>query len=686
MLSRSKKGKDIAIACWRLDAASRSAVFASFDGGCPALIYFGLCLPERENLESLARMSLPPVAGGQLDPVVPLTLLPAAMDGWQGNPGIKWMGEAAPKLTATATSETSSRLAWCVQGAGDIDLSVFLCAQTGLLQICVTPQTADHGWLAAAVPIPAHLTRIIDHGGRWCGEFQKQETCFVMGRHVRESHEGRSGHGHFPGAYFAADSCDENTGECLAVAMTWSGGHRMVAERAPDGRQQVQFGFSDGATIASREIWVGYSDTGFNGASQAMQNHVRASLPKPASRPVHYNCWEAVYFRHSIDELKDIATRAAALGAERFVLDDGWFKGRNDDTTSLGDWTVDTAKFPEGLSPLVDHIIACGMEFGIWFEPEMVNTDSDLYRAHPDWVLGPQDQPSGRGQFVLDLSKSAVTDYLFDAMAAIIEAYPVSYIKWDHNRILTGGSAAQTLALYALLERLNAAYPDLHIESCASGGGRVDYGMLKHTTRVWLSDSNDALERLRMQHEASRWLPPHVQGSHVGPRQCHTSGRILPMALRALVAAQRHMGFEMDPRELTDEEAETLKQATAWYKANRDFMFSADHFRLDHPDAEVFAEAFVAPDKSRFVAFVGRAGTSPQIAELPVRLAGLTADHAYCVKPFELAATPGVLNQNSGIDRTQEITLSGRALMSAGLRIPSLFPASMLVYAGTKTG
>lgn len=686
MHRRSKKGKDIAIGCWRLDGAARSAVFASFDGGCPALIYFGPSLPDGEELETLARLSLPPIAGGQLDPVVPLTLLPTAMDGWQGNPGVKWGSDPAPKLTAALSTKADNRLTWVVRGAGDIDLSTFLCPQTGLLQIALTPGAADHGWLAAAVPLPAHLTRSIDHGGRWCGEFQRQQTPMGMGRHVRESHEGRAGHGHFPGAIFAADNCNENTGECLGIAMAWSGGHRMVAERAPDGRQQVQFGFSDGASKAAREIWVGYSDAGFNGLSQAMQSHVRASLTKASARPVHYNCWEAVYFRHSIDELKDIATRAAALGAERFVLDDGWFKGRNDDTTSLGDWTVDTDKYPDGLSPLIDHIIACGMEFGIWFEPEMVNTDSDLYRAHPDWVLGPADQPSGRGQFVLDLSKPEVTDYLFGAIAAIVDAYPVSYIKWDHNRILTGGSAAQTVALYALLARLNAAYPTLHIESCASGGGRVDYGMLKHTTRVWLSDSNDALERLRMQHEASRWLPPDVQGSHVGPRQCHTSGRILPMALRALVAAQRHMGFEMDPRELTDEEAETLKQATAWYKANRDFMFSADHYRLDHPDTEIFAEAFVAPDKSRFIAFIGRAGTSPHIAELPVRLTGLTAQQAYRIAPLQLAAIPGVLNQNSGVDHTREITLSGRALMSAGLRIPNLFPATMLVYDGTSTG
>jgi alpha-galactosidase len=189
-----------------------------------------------------------------------------------------------------------------------------------------------------------------------------------------------------------------------------------------------------------------------------------------------------------------------------------------------------------------------------------------------------------------------------------------------------------------------------------------------------------------MQHEASRWLPPEVQGSHVGPRQCHTSGRILPMGFRAWVAAQRHMGFEMDPRELTDDEAATLSAVTHWYKQNRAFLFSANHFRLDHPDSEIVAEVFVSPDQRRFVLFAGRLGTSGQIAEYPLRLAGLNADLAYQVEPVDISAAPSVLNQNSGHPQpAPTLTVSGRALISGGLRIPNLFPASMLVYAGHST-
>ncbi|MEM0900854.1 MAG: alpha-galactosidase, partial [Pseudomonadota bacterium] len=559
-----------------------------------------------------------------------------------------------------------------------------------VLKVSVTPTKDDCVWLAASIPVPDYLTRIIDHGGRWCGEFQRQERPFVAGRHIRESHEGRAGHANFPGVIFAASNCDENSGECLAVAMAWSGGHRMVAEETPDGRRQVQFGFADGMTTATREVWIASSSSGFNGASQAMQAHIRSTGAlgqKKINRPVHYNCWEAVYFRHSVDELKDIATRAADLGAERFVLDDGWFKDRNDDTTSLGDWTVDKKKYPDGLQPLVDHVISLGMEFGIWFEPEMINTDSDLYRAHPDWVLGPQDQPSGRGQFVLDLSKPEVCDYLFDAIAEILRSHPIAYVKWDHNRALTGGLPQQTEALYALLNRLNEAFPDVDIESCASGGGRVDYGILKHTTRVWLSDSNDAHERLRMQQEASRWLPPEVQGSHIGPRVCHTSGRVLPIAFRAAVAAQRHMGFEMDPRELTDAEADTVKRYTAWYKANRDFMFSAQHYRLDANDDEIVTEMFVGTDQSQFIVFIGQLGATKQISPRPLRLAGLSEGKRYGFKPFDTDCLPKKENRNPAFaDFAAPQTMSGRALMTSGFRRPFLFPDSMLIYEGVVRG
>ena len=277
-----------------------------------------------------------------------------------------------------------------------------------------------------------------------------------------------------------------------------------------------------------------------------------------------------MYFDHDLPVLKEIATRAAALGAERFVLDDGWFGRRDDDTTSLADWEVDPRKYPDGLGPLIDHVRGLGMTFGLWFEPEMVSPDSNVFRARPDWALGPADQVLGRGQMVLDMARAEVRDHVFASMAALLSRHPIDSIKLDHNRVLPVPDAAQTRGTYALLDRLRDAFPAIEIEISASGGGRIDFGILARTHRVWLSDSNDALERLRIQHNAALFLPGAVTGSHVGPRRCHTSGRILDISFRAWVAAQRQMGLELDPRELTEREAEVLSGAIAWYKCNRD--------------------------------------------------------------------------------------------------------------------
>lgn len=702
-----KKGQtSIALSCWRLDKGGRTAVFASFESGTPCLVHFGATLPAQEDLSLLAQLTLPNTAGGQLDPLTPLSLMPSAIEGWQGHPGLSLLGaegqSATPDLTLAEAVEEDASLTYKLSDRLDrvsLTLAIHL-DDTGLLSLTThaTPKADSRiSWLCAgAVPVPDRLSRILDHGGRWTGEFQQQERLFATGQYARESREGRTGHAHFPGATFLAIDCGETSGECLGVSLAWSGGHRMIAEEIPDGRRQVQFGVADDGVsdqpISSPTVYLAWSNDGLNGLSEAFHSLGRRfSRTKLAGRtvprPVHYNCWEAIYFRHSPEELKQIASHAAELGAERFVLDDGWFKGRNDDTTSLGDWNIDKNKFPDGLTPLIDHVQSLGMRFGIWFEPEMVNLDSDLARAHPDWLQGPGGQPAGRQQHVLDLSKSEVCDHLFDQISAILSEHAIDYIKWDHNRVLTGGMPGQTVALYRLLNRLDAAFPDVEIESCASGGGRIDFGILNHTTRVWLSDSNDALERLRMQHEASRWIAPEIQGSHVGPRTCHTSGRVLPMAFRAWVAAQRHMGFEMDPRELTDDEALTLKRVTAWFKANRDFLFSARHHRLDTRDAEVHAEMFASAGDDgddRFVLFHGQAGASKQIATRPYQLAGLRSETFYDIRLVNPEDLPRTLNQNvsSPFSKGESVRLSGAALMAGALRLPNAFPATMLVVEG----
>lgn len=337
-------------------------------------------------------------------------------------------------------------------------------------------------WLAAPVfPAPHLSDEMIDVAGRWCGEFQLNRTPWSAGIRFRENRTGRTGHEHFPGLIVPGREATNTQGQAVAFHYGWSGGHRMVAEELPDGRRQVQFGHAGttdaatGTVFETATLYATYSASGLNGCATAFQRHLRdrtVSFPDAARlRPVHYNCWEAVYFDHDLPTLKDIATRAAALGAERFVLDDGWFKGRTDDRRALADWVVDETKYPDGLGPLIDHVHAEAMSFGLWFEPEMVNTESDVYRAHPDWALGAADQIPGRQQLALDMSRPDVRDYLFSRIDAILRDYAIDYIKWDHNRVLPAPDAAQTRGTYALLDRLRAAHPGVEIESCASGGG-----------------------------------------------------------------------------------------------------------------------------------------------------------------------------------------------------------------------
>jgi alpha-galactosidase len=284
---------------------------------------------------------------------------------------------------------------------------------------------------------------------------------------------------------------------------------------------------------------------------------------------------------------------------------------------------------------------------------------------------------------VLDLARDAVRDHLFDAIGAILADNAIDYIKWDHNRVLPFADARQTSGTYALLDRLRRAFPLVEIESCASGGGRIDFGIMAHTQRVWLSDSNDALERLRIQHDAALFLPMAVTGSHVGPRHCHTSGRTLDISFRAWVAAQRHMGFEMDPRELTDHEAQVLTRVTGWWKANRDWMRRADILRLDSADPAIIAEQQLAADGRRLAVFAGRVATSAQIAPRPLRLTALDPDAQYrmtLANPEDI----GRLSRGAVALKTGAVTLSGGYLMQHGLTLPWSFPETMWVIEGER--
>ncbi|MFV2053200.1 alpha-galactosidase [Aliiroseovarius sp. YM-037] len=688
---------------YRLDDGHQTLVLAARRERLPEVVYWGAPLPGDEDLMALHAAHALDVTGGMLDENPDLSLSPEASRTFPGQPGLivrdtdgtpllpKFCFESVENgkdLTLRYT-DADNAMTLVFDFVTDPETSI-ITAQTTL----EATRPVHLHWLAAPVfPGPQQSDEMIDVTGRWCGEFQLNRTAWSPGIRYRENRTGRTGHEHFPGLIVPCTGATNTKGEAYAFHYGWSGGHRMIAEELPDGRRQIQWGHAArmeteaAIRFQTAPLYLTYSQTGLNGCAIAFQRHLRDRIvawTKPgAPRPVHYNCWEAVYFDHKLDTLNDIATRAADLGAERFVLDDGWFGNRDDDTRALSDWEVDPRKYPDGLHPLIDHVHSLGMSFGIWFEPEMINPDSDLHRAHPDWALGSADQTLGRQQKALNMALKEVRDFIYERMATILRDHPIDYIKWDHNRVLPAPDAAQTRGSYRLIDRLREEFPTVEIESCASGGGRIDFGILSRTQRIWLSDSNDALERLKMQHNAALFLPMAVTGSHVGPRRCHTSGRTLPMAFRAWVAAQRHMGFEMDPRELTEDEAKTLKTITQWWKDNRDWLYRADILRLDSPDAAVLAEQQMAPDASRFVTFVGKANTSTQIAPRPLRLTALDPKATYridLVNRDELST----LSRGTPALKTGPIELSGAYLMHNGITLPWSFPESMWVLEGTK--
>ena len=688
---------------WRIDDRSQTLALASW-GGLPEVIHWGAPLPEGEDLTALAAASRSDLTGGMLDAVEPVSICPEAGRGFHGHPGlVLTAGDGTPlwprfRLTG---AEEGHRLAF---EARDEALGLTYRAwiemrAEGLLALGAAIEAeapARLRWLAAPVlPGPQLSDEMLDLSGRWLGEMRPVRTPWRPGARLREGRGGRSGHEHAPVAFLLGRGATETRGEAWALHYAWSGGHRMVAEELPDGRRQVQMGHAEGAELLparrfeTATLLAAWSGEGMGGAAVRFQRHIRDHVvPWPdraRPRPVHANCWEAVYFDHDLASLSAIVERAARVGAERFVLDDGWFggreKGRDDDTTSLGDWTVDRRKWPDGLRPLIERVRALGLTFGLWVEPEMVSEDSDLYRAHPDWALGPPDQTRGRAQLLLDMGREEVREHLFAALDALLREHPIDAIKWDHNRLLPHPDAAQTRGVYDLIDRLRAAHPSVEIESCASGGGRIDAGILARTHRVWLSDSNDALERLRIQRDAALWLPACVTGAHVGPRASHSSGRVLPMAFRAWVAAQRHMGLELDPREMTPAEEAVLARVIAWWKANRGWTMKADIHRLESADPAVLAEAQVAPDASRFILFAGQAEASEQTLPRPLRLAGLDPAALYEVR---LANPEDAPPQSRGPVALREgpLTLSGAALMAHGLRLPVAWPATMWVVEG----
>jgi alpha-galactosidase len=496
-------------------------------------------------------------------------------------------------------------------------------------------------------------------------------------------------------AGFAARS-----GHVWGVHLAWSGNQRLLAERTVSNVSFLAAGellLAGEAPLAPGESYespwvVGSHGDGLDELASRFHDHLRARADHPSSpRPVTMNVWEAVYFDHDLDRLTSIADVAASVGVERFVLDDGWFRHRRDDHAGLGDWYVDEEVWPQGLGPLVDHVRGHGMQFGLWFEPEMINADSDLARAHPDWILsaGHRLPPESRFQQVLDLANPAAFGYILERMSAIVGEYSIDYIKWDHNRdLVEPGRAAhgragvheQTQALYRLVDTLKARHPDLEIESCSSGGARADLGILDRTDRIWASDCIDALERQQIERWTGLLVPPEMIGSHVGAPVAHTTGRTHNLTFRAGTALFGHFGIEWDLRTASDQDRIRMAEWVALYKEHRALLHSGRVVRVDHPDPAVQVHGVVSAERDEALFAIVAVATSVWSPTGLVRLPGLDPAARYRISPVSIAAAVPAYGDAAATPWwSGRPVLSGRVLAEHGLQAPSLLPEQLVL-------
>ncbi len=683
---------------------------ATNEAPLPRVVHWGAPVSTGADALALASLVAPAVPHAAADVPLERTILPLAVDGWRLRPGLHGCRadgtDYSPrfKLTGYRAEGGSGPVAtslWLTarDATARLRLEIELTLSHGVLAVRQTLHNegdVDYllGGLAATLPLPARAGEILDLTGRWCRERTPQRHPLGMGTWSRESRRGRTGHDApivfavgTPGFSFA-------TGEVWAVHLGWSGDSVVWAERSPTGFAQLgaaellasgEVRLAPGASYAAPVAYAVYSAEGLDGVSTAFHELLRARPGHPRTpRPVMLNTWEAVYFDQDLGRLTALADAAASVGVERFVLDDGWFGGRRDDTAGLGDWVVSAEVWPEGLTPLIRAVRQRGMDFGLWVEPEMVNPDSDLHRAHPDWMLQLPGRvsPTWRNQYVLDLAREEVSAYLLERLDALLAENDIAYLKWDHNRDLVdaghlgvAGVRAQTLALYALLDELRRRHPGVEIETCASGGGRVDLGILARTDRIWASDTIDAHERQHIQRWTGLLVPPELMGSHVGSGTAHTTGRKLSLALRLSTALFGHFGIEADLTRLDAQELQAIAGGVAAYKRYRGLLHHGQVIRLDDAPPEAVAHGVVSADRAEALFSCAQLASSPYEVPPPLRLRGLDPVRTYRVAPLTLAGGPGAqqLAMPPWI-AAGGMTASGEALMTVGVALPVLHP------------
>lgn len=592
----------------RLDSADCTIVLELAAGEAPLWRYWGLRLPDGALPSQPLRLTRPtPSFSADFDQ--PLSLLPGCGAGWFGQSAILAHRAAADwtfQATRCDVQQEGGRVTIMLPDEiSRIEAAILLDLDPTSNVLTMSTRLSNQGdthldisWLAAGtLPLPPDASRVRSYGGRHNGEFVPVVDALSRSMWRRENRRGLTSHDCFPGALV------ECGGVTFGAQLGWSGNHAQSIEWLDDGRFQWQLGewlapgevrLAPGESIRTPDLLATCARNA-DGIAQNFHAAIRQRSDWPGGvmkpRPVHINTWEGFYFEHDEAALKDLADHAAALGVERFVLDDGWFHGRDDDTSSLGDWWPDARKYPDGLKPLAEHVTALGMEFGLWLEPEMANPDSEMFRAHPDWALGVAGRPlvTARNQLVLDMRRDEVRDYLFNCIAGLLRSLPISYLKWDHNRdlIAAGDRPAfreQVSGTYALMARLRAEFPTVEIEACAGGGGRIDAGIARYTHRFWTSDNIDAVSRVAIQRGFLQFFPPELMGAHVGASPAHATGRKQSMDFRAGVALPGHFGIELDVRQLGEADRERLRHWIAAYKKYRIRLHSGRLWRGEAGD------------------------------------------------------------------------------------------------------
>lgn len=695
-----------------LRAGGTSLVVLVDDERLPRILHWGEDLGDlgQAELTTIGRVSLSPTGDSVVMFPGPVPVLAQIGEGWLGRPGLtadsdglRWAAKF--RTDATTVSETDDGVRLTVEARDDdydigLALEIDVLHASGLVRQRARLRNERDlplrvGGVELALPVPSDADEILDFSGRWSKERMPQRRPFLVGEMVRTSRGGKPGLEHTVMVIAGRPGFGSRSGTVWGTHLAWSGNQTLGAERTFSDTRRLVAGevlIADEVVLSQNETYetpwqYGSWGEGLDELSARFHRHLRGSAAHPGSpRPVSLNTWEAVYMDHDPAVIASLAERAAQIGAERFVVDDGWFVGRRDDTTSLGDWDVDRDRWPDGLEPLADRVRDLGMEFGLWFEPEMVNLESDLARSHPEWLFdaGHGAGAPSRHQHVLDLAHPGAYAHVRDRMSRLIDSVGIAYIKWDHNRYLLdaghtpdgrAGMRDQTLAAYRLMAELRAAHPGLEIESCASGGGRIDLGVLEHTQRVWPSDCIDPHERMEIYRWTGMLVPPEYQGTHVGSEHSHTTGRTHPLSYRAEKAIWGHMGLEVNLLELDERTLTDLAAWIAFHKAHRELLHTGVVVHADVAEPALRLEGVVATDRSEALfaaSLVERPRTWP-IGRL--RIPGLADDETYRVAvvdpvrseaPQPSPQVPAWLPEGA--------VLSGRALRVVGIEAPQLDP------------